>query len=131
MNKIEQLQNALNDATREVYEQFRKSGKCYDLSLNKEVVIGEVSEEYYNELLEDDEDDDVLGRITDNGVYCEDLLDSDYFGRGNTVCVGVSSDGERTNATLFCLSSGDCWEMPIYRFLPDIASRVLDLMENQ
>ena len=130
MNKIEQLQNALNDATREVYEQFRKSGKCYDLSLNKEVVIGEVSEEYYNELLESD-DDDVNDRLYNECPYCEDLLDSDYFGRGDTVCVGVTSDGEHTNATLFCQTSGDCWEMPIYRFLPDIASRVLDLMENQ
>lgn len=131
MNKIEQLQEQLNEATREVYEQFRKSGKCYDLSLNKEVKEDEIREDFYTELVEQEDNDDVVERITDNCPWCGDMLDDSYFNRDNCLCIGVMSYGDRTYATMYDLNNNDVWDMQIWHFIPDIASKVLNLMSNQ
>ena len=130
MNKIEKLQNQLNDACQEVFENFLESGKSYDFTLMKEVAIGEVSEEHYNELLDDD-DDELVERITDNGVWCEEYLDSDFYARAHCICVGVTSNDGVVNATIFNENDGECFELPIWHFSPDMAERVLTLMDNQ
>lgn len=130
MNKIEKLQNQLNDACQEVFENFLESGKSYDFTLMKEVVIGEVSEEHYNSLLDDD-DDELVERITDNGVWCEEYLDSDFSARAHCICVGVSSNDGVAHATIYNEYSGECFELPIWHFSPDMAERVLTLMDNQ
>ena len=131
MNKIDELQNRLNDACREVFEDFRKSGKCLDFSLMKEVSVGEVSEEHYNALIEDDENDEVYDRIMDNCAWCEDLMDSDYYRRAHCICVGVTSNDERVSATIYNEVDGECFEMQIWHFNSDIASNVLEIMEKE
>jgi hypothetical protein len=130
MNKIEKLQNQLNDACQEVFENFLESGKSYDFTLMKEVVAGEVSEEYYNTLLDDD-DDELLDRITDNGVWCEEYLDSDFYARAHCICVGVSSNKDVAHATIYNEYSGECFELPLWHFIPDMAERVFTLMNNE
>lgn len=131
MNKIDELQNKLNDACREAFENFRESGKCFDFSLMKEVSVGEVSEEHYNALIEDDEDDEIYDRIMDNCAWCEDLMDSDYYSRAHCVCVGVTSNDGCVSATIYNEVDGECFEMQIWHFNPDIASNVLDIMEKE
>lgn len=131
MNKIEQLQEQLNDATREVYEQYIKSGKCYDFSLMKEVKDTEICEDYYKELVEQDDCDDIIERITDNCPWCGDLLDDSYFNRDNCLCVGVMNYGDRAYATMYDLNNNEVWDMQIWNFIPDIAAKVMDLMSNQ
>lgn len=131
MNKIEKLQNQLNDACQEVFENFLESGKSYDFTLMKEVATSEVSEEHYNALFEDDEDGELLDRIIDNGVWCEEYLDSDFYARAHSICVGVASNDGVVNATIFNENDGECFGLPIWSFTPDMAERVLTLMNNE
>ncbi len=133
MNKIEKLQNQLNDACQEVFKNFLESGKSYDFTLMKEVAIGEVSEEHYNELLalDDDDSDERVERIINNGVWCEEYLSNDFYARAYCICVGVTSNDGVVSATIFNDNDGECFELRIWYFTPDMAERVLTLMDNQ
>ena len=131
MNKIEKLQEKLNDACREVFENFRESGKAFDFSLEKEVSVGEVSEEHYNAIFADDDIDEIHERIVDNCAWCEDLMDSDYYSRAHCLCVGVTSNDGKVYATIYDENNGEFFEMQIWHFNADIATMVLDLMEKE
>lgn len=131
MNKIETLQENLNNACRVVFEQFRESGKAFDFSLMKEVSVGEVSEEHYNSLLSDDDYDEIAERIRKNGVWCEEYFDSEYYSRAHCICVGVTSNDGRVYATIYDEINGECFEKQIWHFNADLASDILDLMGEE
>ena len=129
MNKIQELQTALNDAIREVFNQFLKSKKCYDFSLNKEVSEDEVCEDHYAELVEDDYNEEVIERIESNCPWSSDLLECESL--NNCLCIGVMSHGERAYATFYDMNNNEVWDEQIWGFNSDVASRVLSLMSNQ
>ena len=127
-NKVQELQTALNDAVRETFEQFVKSGKCYDFSLDQEVSEDEICEEHYGELMDEDEDE-VVERIESNCPWSSDLLDCESA--ANRLCVGVMSHGDSAYATFYDEDSNEVFTKQIWGFNSDVASRVISLMSNQ
>ena len=124
-NKVQELQTALNDAVREVFEKYCKSGRCYDFSLNREVSDDEVCGEYYGNLIDED-DEEVVERIEANCPWAGDM--AEHWGSNNCYCIGVMSYGGRAYATFYDMSSNEVWDEQIWLFNSDVASRVLSLM---
>jgi hypothetical protein len=129
-NIITKLQELLNDQINEVYNDFRKSGKCYDFSLLKEVSADDISEEHYNFLIEHDNEDEIVYRIMGRCPWCDDIIERDNLS-DNYMCVGVSSDGKNVYGTIFNSDINECRDIQLYNFNSDVASLVFRLMYLQ
>ena len=137
MNKIKELQVSLNDAVREVFDNFRTAGHSIDFTLGKFVNALDMTEEHYADLLDydkhsSDDVEDVENRIFEGAPYCDSAwIDGFFVDKDNCHCIGIALLDGKASAVIYNANTGDVWEQQVWTINPDIAAMIIDIVEQE